>query len=87
MTNSAIIGGSDNDSLVGGAGNDTLVGGAGNDTINGGAGYNTYRVQGSADAYYWNVNAAGAVLLTDSITDAADSIDGSNEGVDTLTNI
>jgi Ca2+-binding RTX toxin-like protein/subtilisin-like proprotein convertase family protein len=76
-----------NDSLLGGAGNDTLIGGAGNDTGDGGSGYNTYVVTGGADAFYWTVNASGDVLLTDSVTDPADPIDGSNEGVDTLRNI
>ena len=85
--NDSLTGTAGADSISGLAGNDTLIGGAGNDTIDGGAGYNTYRVQGSADAYYWTVNASGAVLLTDSITNPADLIDGSNEGVDTLINI
>ena len=76
-----------NDSLLGGAGNDTLIGGLGNDTVDGGAGYNTYVVTGGADAFYWTVNASGDLLLTDSVTDPADPIDGSNEGVDTLRNI
>lgn len=76
-----------NDSLLGGAGNDTLIGGAGNDTVDGGSGYNTYVVTGGADAFYWTVNASGDVLLTDSVTDPADPVDGSNEGVDTLRNI
>ena len=82
-----LTGGAGDDSLVGGGGNDTLIGGAGNDTVDGGAGYNTLRVQGSADAYYWTVNAAGAVLLTDSVVDPADIIDGSDEGSDKLINI
>ncbi len=76
-----------NDSLLGGAGNDTLIGGAGNDTVDGGSGYNTYVVTGGADAFYWTVNASGEVLLTDSVTEPSDPIDGSNEGVDTLRNI
>ena len=75
------------DSLSGGAGNETLVGGAGNDTIDGGSGYNIVQVQGSADAYSWAVNAAGAVLLTDTIVNPADLIDGSDQGADTLTNV
>jgi Ca2+-binding RTX toxin-like protein len=76
-----------NDSLLGGVGNDTLTGGLGNDTVDGGSGYNTYVVTGAADAFYWTVNAAGDLFLTDSVTDPADPIDGSNEGVDTLRNI
>jgi Ca2+-binding RTX toxin-like protein len=76
-----------NDSLLGGLGNDTLIGGSGNDTVDGGSGYNTYIVTGGADAFYWTVNASGDVLLTDSVTDPADPVDGSNEGVDTLRNI
>jgi Ca2+-binding RTX toxin-like protein/subtilisin-like proprotein convertase family protein len=76
-----------NDTLTGTAGDDIIAGGAGDDTINGGAGYNTVRVEGSADAFSWTVNAAGAVLLTDQIVNPADLVDGSNEGMDTLTNI
>ncbi len=76
-----------NDSLTGLAGDDTLKGGAGNDTLDGGSGYNTAVVVGSADAYLWTVNASGEVLLTDTVTDSADPVDGSNEGVDTLRNI
>ena len=87
IDNDSITGTAGNDTLGGGAGNDTIISGVGNDTVDGGAGYNTLRVQGSADAFYWTVNAAGAVLLTDAITDPADLIDGSNEGTDTLTNI
>jgi Ca2+-binding RTX toxin-like protein len=75
------------DTLSGGQGNDTFVGGLGNDVIDGGSGLNTYRVIGSADAYYWSVNSSGKILLTDAVTDASDVIDGSNEGVDTLSNI
>jgi Ca2+-binding RTX toxin-like protein len=73
--------------ITGGTGNDTLIGGTGNDTVDGGSGYNTYVVKGSADAYYWSVNANGQVILTDAVTDPGDAIDGSNEGVDTLKNI
>ena len=73
--------------ITGGTGNDTLIGGLGNDTVDGGNGYNTYVVKGSADAYYWSVNANGEVILTDAVTDPGDAIDGSNEGVDTLKNI
>lgn len=78
---------SGNDFLTGLAGNDTLKGGAGNDTIDGGSGYNTVVVVGSADAYLWTVNASGDVLLTDTVTDPADPLDGTNEGVDTLRNV
>lgn len=82
-----ITGTDGDDTLTGAAGNDTLIGGLGDDTIDGGSGYNVYRVTGSADAYYWSVNAAGQMILTDAVTDAADPIDGTNEGVDTLSNI
>ena len=78
---------SGNDSLTGLAGNDTLKGGAGNDTLDGGSGYNTVVVVGSADAYLWTVNASGDVLLTDTVIDPADPLDGTNEGVDTLRNV
>ncbi|MGI9210837.1 MAG: calcium-binding protein, partial [Methylococcaceae bacterium] len=47
----------------------------------------TYRVIGSADAYSWTVNASGDVVLTDTVTDAADTVDGGDEGVDVLRNI
>lgn len=82
-----ITGTTGNDTLAGAGSNDTLAGGLGDDLIDGGAGYNTYRVVGSADAYYWTVNASGQMILTDAVTDAGDPIDGSNEGVDTLSNI
>jgi Ca2+-binding RTX toxin-like protein len=75
------------DTLSGAGGNDTLAGGLGNDLIDGGSGYNTYRVVGSADAFFWSVNSLGQVILTDAVTDAFDPLDGSNEGTDTLTNI
>ena len=84
---SLINGTNNNDSLTGGTGNDTLVGGAGNDTIDGGAGYNTYRVKGTADNFYWAVNGQGQLILTDALTDGQDPVDGSDEGIDTLTNI
>lgn len=84
---SLIIGTNNNDSLTGGTGNDTLVGGAGNDNIDGGAGFNTYRVKGTADNFYWAVNGQGKLILTDALTDGADPVDGSDEGIDTLTNI
>ncbi len=83
----SIVGLAGADSLSGGGGNDTLVGGAGNDTIDGGSGYNVVQVQGSADAYSWSVNTAGAVLLTDTIVNPADLIDGSDQGTDTLKNV
>lgn len=83
----SIGGTSGNDTLSGAAGNDTLRGGLGNDTLDGGAGYNVVRVVGSADAYGWNVNALGAVLLTDTVVNPSDLVDGSNEGTDTLLNI
>ena len=82
-----VVGGPGNDVLLGSGGNQTLIGGAGNDTIDGGAGFNTVRVHGSADAFYWSVNAAGGVILTDAVVAPADLIDGSDEGIDTLTNI
>ena len=85
--NDILNGSAGEDSLLGLAGDDTLRGGAGNDTVDGGSGYNTYRVTGTADAFYWSINSSGAVVLTDAVTDGVDSIDGSDEGVDTLTNI
>jgi Ca2+-binding RTX toxin-like protein len=75
------------DSLAGAGGNDTLNGGAGNDTIDGGAGYNTYRIAGTIDAFYWSFNSSGQLLLTDTIVDGVDATDGSDQGVDTLSNI
>jgi len=75
------------DTLTGGAGDDTLIGGLGNDTIDGGSGYNTYRVQGTIDAFYWSFNGSGQMILTDTITDGVDANDGSNQGVDRLSNI
>lgn len=84
---SLINGTPNNDTLTGGTGNDTLVGGAGNDTIDGGAGINTYRVKGTADNFYWAVNGQGQLILTDALTDGQDPVDGSDEGIDTLTNI
>ena len=84
---SLINGTNNNDSLTGDTGNDTLVGGGGNDNIDGGAGFNTYRVKGTADNFYWAVNGQGKLILTDALTDGADPIDGSDEGIDTLTNI
>ena len=83
----SILGLAGNDSILGLAGNDTLLGGLGNDTLDGGAGYNVVRVVGSADAYGWNVNSLGAVLLTDTVVNPSDVVDGSNEGTDTLLNI
>ena len=85
--NDSLTGSSADDSILGLAGNDTLLGGLGNDTLDGGAGYNVVRVVGSADAYGWNVNSLGAVLLTDTVVNPADLVDGSNEGTDTLLNI
>ena len=87
LVGDSIIGGAGHDLLQGAEGNDTLTGGAGNDTVDGGAGFNTYRVTGSADAFYWSVNALGELILTDAVVDPADPIDGSDEGVDTLRNI
>jgi len=82
------IGGSDGNDFLAGAGrNDTLLGGLGNDTIDGGSGYNTYRIYGTIDAFYWSINANGQLVLTDTVTDGIDAIDGSDQGVDTLTNI
>ena len=83
----SMVGLAGNDSLSGAAGNDTLLGGIGNDTLDGGAGYNVVRVFGSADAYGWSVNSLGRVLLTDTVVNPSDTIDGSNEGTDTLINI
>jgi Ca2+-binding RTX toxin-like protein/subtilisin-like proprotein convertase family protein len=79
--------GAGQDIIYGGAGDDTLDGGEGNDTVDGGSGFNTYVVTGSADAFYWVANSSGDIILTDTITDPADAIDGTNEGVDTLRNI
>lgn len=83
----SLLGLAGNDSLLGVDGNDTLLGGLGNDTLNGGAGYNVVRVLGNADAYGWSVNSQGQVLLTDTVVNPADTVDGSNEGTDTLVNI
>lgn len=83
----SLLGLAGNDSLLGADGNDTLLGGVGNDTLNGGAGYNVVRVLGSADAYGWSVNSQGQVLITDTVVNPADTVDGSNEGTDTLVNI
>jgi Ca2+-binding RTX toxin-like protein len=75
------------DDLTAGNGDDTLIGGLGNDTVDGGAGFNTYRIEGSIDAFYWSFNAASELVLTDSIVDGLDPIDGSDQGVDVLRNI
>ena len=85
--NNLLVGAAGNDTLNGAGGNDTLRGDLGNDTIDGGGGYNTYVVTGRADAFSWTVNSAGQVVLTDMVVNAADLVDGSDEGVDTLSNI
>ncbi len=82
-----LLGTSGEDSILGLAGNDTLVGGAGNDTLDGGSGYNTLRVYGTIDAFYWSFNANSQLVLTDTITDGVAVNDGSDQGVDTLSNI
>ena len=82
-----LVGGGGNDQLDGDAGNDTLIGGSGNDTVDGGSGYNTFVVTGSADAFTWSVNSSGQVVLTDTVVNPADLVDGSNEGIDLLRNI
>lgn len=71
-----------------GAGHQTIVGGLGNDTVDGGAGMNTYRVNGTADGFFWSVNAKGDVILTDSVAnDPQQLADTNDEGFDTLRNI
>ena len=81
------IGSEDSDIIVGDAGADLIVGGAGDDTIDGGSGYNTLQVFGTADAFYWTVNSRGQVIFSDLVADPDDVVNGSDQGVDTLTNI
>ena len=82
-----IVGTDAADELTTAEGNQVISAGAGDDTVDGGSGFNTYQVSGTVDAFYWAVNSAGDVLLTDTITDASDAVDGTDEGVDTLRNI
>ena len=76
-----------NDVLSGNGGNDTLVGGEGNDVLDGGAGVNVAIIEGTADFFNRKVNANGDWVITDSLTDGSDAVDGSNQGVDVLRNI
>jgi hypothetical protein len=82
-----VVGSENDDVIVTNSGNDVIVGGFGNDRIDGGSGYNTYRVIGTPDAFMWQVNSSGELILEDMVADVVDPINGSNEGVDTLTNI
>ena len=86
-SSSAVIGTEGSDLLLGDAGSDLIVGGAGDDNIDGGSGYNTLQVFGTADAFYWTVNSSGQVIFSDLVADPDDLVNGSDQGVDTLTNI
>ncbi|MDG0978515.1 MAG: cadherin domain-containing protein, partial [Halieaceae bacterium] len=83
----SIIGTIGSDLIATSSGNDSISGGSGNDRVDGGSGYNTYRVIGTPDAFMWQVNSSGELVLEDMVADVTDPINGSNEGVDTLTNI
>ncbi|MDG0978518.1 MAG: hypothetical protein P8O79_02220, partial [Halieaceae bacterium] len=82
-----LVGGEGNDTLVAPEGDQTIAGGAGNDSIDGGSGYNTYEVLGTPDAFIWQVNDLGQIILEDVVVDETDLVNGSNEGTDTLVNI
>ena len=82
-----IVGTDAADEITTAEGNQVISAGAGDDTVDGGSGFNTYQVSGTVDAFYWAVNSAGDVILTDTITDVSDAVDGTDEGVDTLRNI
>ena len=75
------------DSLTALEGNQVLIGGEGSDTVDGGSGYNIYEISGRADAFYWTVDSSGKVILTDLVSNSGDLVDGSDQGVDTLSNI
>lgn len=88
ISGSLATGSTGGDYIETGAGNQTIVGGLGNDTVDGGAGMNTYRVNGTADGFFWSVNSKGDVILTDSVAnDPKQLADTTDEGVDTLRNI
>ena len=76
-----------NDVLSGGAGNDSLIGGTGNDSLDGGAGINVAIFEGTSDFFSRKVNANGDWVITDTLTDGSDPVDGGNQGVDVLHNI
>ncbi|MDC1347429.1 S8 family serine peptidase, partial [Glaciecola sp.] len=75
------------DTLTQGAGEQTIIGGAGDDTIDGGAGVNTYQVDGTPDAFIWQITDEGKIQLIDLVGDTDDAINGSDEGTDLLSNI
>ena len=75
------------DTLSGDAGNDLFIGLEGNDTFDGGSGFNTVVYHGSMDAFQLSVNSSGVWSAKDLVTDGLDLTDGSNEGIDALTNI
>ncbi|NDD11129.1 MAG: hypothetical protein EB072_00440 [Betaproteobacteria bacterium] len=77
----------DADRLSGGGGNDTLRGGVGNDTLDGGAGLNTAVFEGSPEFFTIRIDSRGRWIVSDSITDGADAVEGGDEGVDQLSNI
>jgi Ca2+-binding RTX toxin-like protein len=83
----SLAGGAGNDTLLGAGGNDTLAGGAGNDVLNGGAGINVAVFEGTLDFFSRRVNASGQWVVTDTLTDPSDSVDGGNQGSDLLSNI
>ena len=79
-----VIGRDGNNVLFGDAGNDTLSGGHGNDSLDGGDGVagelDTAVVSGPVEAYTFDRNAQGAILVTDNL-----GVEG--DGADTLRRI
>ncbi len=75
-----LIGDAGNNILIGGAGNDILIGGAGNDFIDGGAGQDTAVFTQSALSVSLSITDAGLLVVADSSTGAAATLENIEEG-------